>query len=188
MARKLNDFGPAELIDIESIGAPGNRRFRLFARNMDGVTASLWLEREQLEALAVAVAELMSQISGRFILQPEAQAIPSPLPTAPGDFPKEPDIDFTVGQLQLGYDEEEETYLLRATPLEVIERDGELEVREDVEPAFSALLSETQAARLSTHVGSVLGSGRPRCPVCKRPLHPGHLCPKQNGYHPVGLS
>src|SRR5260221_6130188 len=135
MASERNDFGSAELLDVEAIGQPGNRRFRLFALGQDGLSASLWMEREQLEALAVAIDRLLAQVLGRVVLRPEAQASAAPAPHAPTDFPKHPDVEFQVGQMQIGYDEDDDCVVLRASPLEVIERDGELEVKEEVEPA-----------------------------------------------------
>ena len=59
----MHDFGRAELFDAEAIGQPGNRRFRIFARSPYG-SATLWMEREQLEALSLAVDKLLAQVSG----------------------------------------------------------------------------------------------------------------------------
>lgn len=188
MSGERYDFGNADLVDVESVGQPGNRRFRLFAESPRGLTASLWMEREQMEALAVAIDQLLAQVSGRVVLRPEAQATVSPAPKAPEEFPAHPDIEFQVGQLQLGYDEDEDRFVLRAAPLEVIERDGELEVREEVEPEFAVSLSQTHATRLSIHITAVLSGGRPRCPLCGRPMSGHHVCEKQNGYHPVALN
>ncbi len=182
------DFGNADLVDVESVGKPGNRRFRLFAQSARGLTSSLWMEREQLEALAVAIDKLLARVSGRIVLRPEAQAEAAPAPHAPSDFPQRPDIEFQVGQMQLGYDEDEEAFVLRAAPLEIVERDGELEAPEEMEPAFAVSLSETSATRLSIHITAVLSGGRPRCPLCGRPMSEGHVCEKQNGYHPVSLN
>jgi uncharacterized repeat protein (TIGR03847 family) len=182
------DFGRAELLDAEAIGQPGSRRFRIFARGSRGRTASLWMEREQLEALAAAIDRLLAQVSGHIVLRPEAQAVPAAPVAAPADFPEHADVDFQVGQLQIGYDEDADVMLLRAAPLEVIERDGELEVDEEVEPQFGVTLSQAQATRLSTHISGVLSGGRPRCPLCGRPMESAHVCEKQNGYHPVGLN
>jgi uncharacterized repeat protein (TIGR03847 family) len=182
------DFGDADLFDVEAIGQPGSRRFRLFALGRGELSASLWLEREQMEALATAIDRLLAQVSGRVVLRPEAQAQPMPAPHAPADFPRHPDVEFQVGQLQLGYDEAEDRMVLRAVPLEVIERDGELEVVENAEPKFSVWLSHAEATRLSVHISAVLSGGRPRCPLCGRAMGDGHVCEKQNGYHPVGLN
>src|SRR5271165_7495360 len=187
MSDELQDFGRAELFDAESVGEPGNRRFRLFARNRNR-TAGLWLEREQLEQLSLAVDRLLARLSGGEILRPEAMAHVAAPPTAPDDFPDHPDLEFQVSSMQLGYDHERELILLRAAPLELIEREGELLVNEDAEPLFSVLITRTHATRLSAHLLSILASGRPRCPFCNRPMESPHICEKQNGYHPASLN
>jgi uncharacterized repeat protein (TIGR03847 family) len=188
MASERNDFGAAELLDAEAIGQPGNRRFRLFALSRRGRSASLWMEREQMEALAVAIDGLLAQVSGQVVLRPEAQAVVAPAPHAPAEFPKHPDVEFQVGRMQIGYDEEDDRVVLRASPLEVVERNGELEVNEEVAPAFAVSLTQAHATRLSIHISAVLSGGRPRCPLCGQPMRDGHVCAKQNGYHPVGLN
>lgn len=187
MSSEPHDFGRAELLDAEAIGQPGQRRFRLFARSPRG-TASLWLEREQMEALSLALDRLLAEISGGMVLRKEAQAdIPKP-PGAPSDFPEEPDVDFRVAQLTIGFDEDEEAVVLLATPLLLEERDGELVQREDAEPQFAARVSRQQALRLTTHIAGALAGGRPRCPLCGQPMDANHVCVKQNGYHPVELN
>lgn len=187
MSSELHDFGRAEILDAEAIGQPGQRRFRLFARSPRG-TASLWLEREQMEALSIALDQMLAQISGGAVLRPEAQASTPRPPGAPADFPTEADVDFRVAQLTLGYDEDNDAVMLLAAPLEVIEEEGEVRAREDVEPRFAAHISRQQATRLSGHITSVLAGGRPRCAFCGLPMEPDHVCAKQNGYHPVELN
>jgi uncharacterized repeat protein (TIGR03847 family) len=187
MSSEIHDFGRAEILDAEAIGQPGQRRFRLFARSPRG-TASLWLEREQMEALSVALDQMLAQISGGEVLRPEAQASRPKPPGAPADFPEEPDVDFRVAQLTLGYDEDNDTVVVLATPLELIEEDGEMRAREDVGPRFATRVSRQQATRLSGHITGVLAGGRPRCMFCGLPMEPDHVCAKQNGYHPVELN
>lgn len=187
MSSRLHDFGQADLLDAEAIGQPGKRRFRLIARSAYG-TASLWIEREQLEALSLALDRLLAEISGGIVLRPEAQAtVPRP-PGAPADFPEAPDVDFQVAQLTLGYDEEHDAVVLLAAPLELVEQDGEMVAHEDLDPQFAARISRQQATRLGGHITGVLAGGRPRCPFCGLPLEPEHVCVKQNGYHPVELN
>jgi uncharacterized repeat protein (TIGR03847 family) len=187
MSDRQHDLGRVELLDAEAIGQPGGRRFRLFARSPRG-TASLWLEREQLEALSLAIDQMLAQISGGEILRMEAMAsVPAPQ-GAPEDFPDDPGIEFHIGQMQIGYDEDRDLILMRAAPMELIEQDGELVVREDVEPQFSADISRAQASRLSQHIFAVLAGGRPRCPFCGQPMEERHVCAKQNGYHPASLN
>jgi uncharacterized repeat protein (TIGR03847 family) len=187
MSDEMHDLGRSELLDAEAIGQPGERRFRLFARSPRG-TASLWMEREQLEALSLAIDQMLTQISDGDVLRPEAMAEVPNAPGAPADFPDEPDVEFQVAQMQIGYDEDRDQILMRAAPMELIERDGELVVREDAPMLFSAYMSRTQAGTLSTHIMSILARGRPRCPFCGRPMEQPHVCEKQNGYHPIGLN
>jgi uncharacterized repeat protein (TIGR03847 family) len=188
MSSELHDFGRADLLDAEAIGQPGNRRFRLFARSPRG-TASLWLEREQMEALSLAIDQLLAQVTGEGILRPEAQAeIPRP-PGAPEDFPEQPDVEFRVSQLTLGYDEDHDAVVLLAAPIEFVEDgNGDAQLREDVAPQFAARISRQQAMRLSSHITGALAGGRPRCPLCGAPTEPAHVCIKQNGFHPVELN
>jgi uncharacterized repeat protein (TIGR03847 family) len=187
MSEQLHDFGRADLLDAEAIGQPGQRRFRLFARSEYG-TASLWLERQQMEALSLAIDQMLAQISGGMVLRKEAQAdVPKP-PGAPADFPDEVDVDFRVSQLTLGYDEEQDAVVLLAHPLEFVEQDDEMVAREDAEPQFAARISRRQAAHLSTHITGALAGGRPRCPLCGQPQEPQHVCVKQNGFHPVQMN
>jgi uncharacterized repeat protein (TIGR03847 family) len=187
MSEELQDFGRAHLFDAEAVGEPGNRRFRLFARSHT-LTAGLWLEREQLEQLSIAIDRLLARLSGGEILRPEAMAHIAAPPTAPDDFPAHPDLEFQISSMQLGYDPDHDLILLRAAPLELIERKGELLVNEDAEPLFSVLLTRAQATRLSSHLLSILASGRPRCPYCNQPMESRHICEKQNGYHPASLN
>lgn len=187
MSSELHDFGRAELLDAEAIGQPGSRRFRLFARSPRG-TASLWLEREQMEALSLALDRLLAEITGGMVLRKEAAANQPKPPGAPADFPQEPDVDFRVAQLTIGFDEEEDAIVVLATPLALEERDGELVQREDAEPEFAARITRQQATRLTGHIAGALAGGRPRCPLCGQPMDAQHVCVKQNGYHPVELN
>jgi uncharacterized repeat protein (TIGR03847 family) len=187
MSEELQDFGRAELFDAESVGEPGNRRFRLFARNR-AHTAGLWLEREQLEQLSIAIDRLLARLSGGEILRPEAMAQVAAPPSAPDDFPEHPDVEFQIASIQLGYDPDHDLILLRAAPLELIERQGELVVNDEAEPLFSVLMTRVHATRLSAHLLSILASGRPRCPFCNQPMESPHICAKQNGYHPASLN
>src|SRR5215469_6803562 len=140
MSDDLQDFGIADLLDVEAIGKPGERRFRVFAQS-GRATASLWLEREHLDQLSVAIDELLARVTGGAVLRPEAMAEVAAPPGAPRDFPARPDVDFQVAAMQIGYDENRELVLLRAAPLEVVEEEGEVGARADVEMAFSAFIT-----------------------------------------------
>ncbi|HEX6543215.1 MAG TPA: DUF3090 family protein [Ktedonobacterales bacterium] len=187
MSEDLVDFGRAQLLGAEAIGEPGNRRFRIYARSPQG-SASLWLEREQLDALGQAMEQLIARITSGLALQIEAVAkLPKP-PGAPADFPEEPDVEFLVGNMQIGYDESVERTTLRAGPLILIDREGEYYAQDDGELPFSISFSRAQTEQLAQHIRSIMASGRPRCPFCGRPMEPNHMCDKQNGFHPAALN
>ena len=185
MSREPYDFGRVELLDAEAIGQPGRRRFRLFARGR-GRTAGLWVEREQLQALTDALEQLLAQLTGGEVLRPLIQAAPTDVPGAPPDFPDHPDVEFQIGDLSLGFDERNNLLALLATPLELIEEQGEARVRRSREPGFAAHFTRDQATRLSQHIQGILAAGRQRCPLCNTPLGPEpHVCARQNGHHPI---
>ena len=59
----MRDFGHADVLEPEVTGEPGQRTFRVLV--MSGrESAALWLEKEQLAALALAIRQLLEQTSG----------------------------------------------------------------------------------------------------------------------------
>lgn len=187
MSEDQVDFGRAQLLGAEAIGEPGNRRFRIYVRSPRG-SAILWLEREQLDALGQALEQLIARITSGMALRIEAAAkLPKP-PGAPTDFPKDPDVEFVVGNMQISYDEALERTTLRAGPLILIEQDGEYITNDDADFPFSVYFSREQADQLTVHIRGIVAAGRPRCPFCNRPMGPKHMCDKQNGFHPAALN
>jgi uncharacterized repeat protein (TIGR03847 family) len=186
MADEVLDLGPAELIGADAVGMPGGRRFRLFARSLEG-SASLWIEREQLEDLATAIYQLLAAYAHIQVLRPVVQVGGVAPPGPPSDFPAEPDADFRVGQLQISF-EEERGIVLQAEPLKPFdsseEPDEETE-KQEFSPQLATSISAGQAQHLGDQILAVLASGRPRCPLCGQPMQPQHVCEKQNGFHPV---
>ena len=79
-------FGPLNSLEAEAIGEPGQRRFRLRLIAHDEMSASLWLEKEQVDSLATAVRRVLAQ--NRW---PGEGGRPDPLPLAV--FPLAPDIE-----------------------------------------------------------------------------------------------
>ena len=55
MKRPRHNMGRVKWIGAEALGVPGQRTFRLLAYT-EAMSAQLWLEKEQLQALAEAVA------------------------------------------------------------------------------------------------------------------------------------
>lgn len=167
----MPDFGRADVLEPEAIGEPGQRTFRLRVLS-GGHAASLWLEKEQLAALTIAIRQLLEQTE-------EGDGEGLPLPAA--DFPAEAQVDFKVGRLGIGYDERRRMVALFAYELEAAEDD-------DAPPAFSCQASLTQCRAFADRAEEVISAGRPICFLCGGPIDAGgHTCPRGNG-HRLGRS
>ena len=166
-----HDLGEALLLEAEAIGPPGQRRFRLRVTTAEA-TASLWCEKEQVNALATAIEQVLAQ---------RRRAGEGALPAAALEpFPNQASHDFQIGNLALGYDEAAEMLALYATDVEAADPS-----RATVRVRFT----REQARGFSAQATVTVEGGRPLCPLCKSPLEPeGHLCPPSNGHSEDALS
>ena len=168
MSTERYEFGTAERIEADAVGVPGQRRFRLLVESAAGV-ASLWMEKEQLQALAMAIDQIVAGMPALWSRSASEQAPAGP--TAPFD---RPSVEFTVGRLALGFDEERKLYLVQAHDIE-----GDLEG----EATFRCRVSRSQLRALGARINLVVAAGRPRCPLCGTPLEGAHhVCAGQNGH------
>ena len=170
------DFGTVEHIKADALGEPGRRTFRLRIAG-DAGAAQLWMEKEQLQALAMAIDQMLAQLRTNKIGRPESNAAAS----ESGDFPLEVGVDFRVGRLGLGYDDEKDLLVVLA---------HEQEADEDGPPSLTCRVSRGKMKTLSAEIGAVIAAGRPRCPLCGAPITPGahHACPGSNGRTPHPIS
>jgi uncharacterized repeat protein (TIGR03847 family) len=178
------DLGPIEIVGAEAVGQPGQRRFRLFAM-AHNISVALWMEKEQLNNLSIALDRILAQLTEGRILRTEAQASPPPSPEgAPANFPAKPDFEFQVGQLRISYDEKRDLLVLISIPLGIIMEPGqEPQVILREEDTLSFRFTLQQAKHLTSSIAILVSSGRPVCPLCKAPLDGGpHACVKQNGH------
>lgn len=181
------DLGYVELIGADAVGQPGQRRFRLFVRTPRG-SAVLWMEKEQLNSLSLAIDRFLAQLTQGQILRTEAQSGGQPMPEGmPADFPRKPSHDVQVVQMRLTYEERSGMLLLSAVPGEIIQGIGEqaqLVVHE--EETISFLFTQQQAQRLASDITVLVAAGRPVCPFCHTPLDGSpHACIKQNGHREI---
>jgi len=173
-------FGPATRLQTQAIGEPGHRTFRIMVESDDGRAAALWVEKEQLQALGLAVEQLLAEFQGGAAAKPPRQP---PAET----FPPNPTVDFKVGRLALGQDESElETgprYVLLVYDLE----GSASEEEEPNQPAtFACRATREQLRALSRNIAEVVAAGRPRCPLCGEPMEgpdKPHGCVRANGHH-----
>jgi len=152
----------------------------------DGRAAALWVEKEQLQALGLAVEQLLAEFQGSMTGRPPRQP---PAET----FPPNPTVDFKVGRLALGQDESElETgprYVLLVYDLEgsgSSEGSSEEEESSNQPATFACRATRDQLRALSRNISEVVAAGRPRCPLCGEPMDPqqkSHGCVRANGHH-----
>jgi len=168
MARQY-DFELVRRLVPDAVGAPGRRKFRLIAEN-DRETAFLWLEKEQLQALGLAVDQLLTPIKPLWSRSEEPSV--EPPPPAPKGGPAA--VEIQVGRLGLGYDEGAKLFILIAHDVEAESED---------QPTFRCQVSRGQLAHLSESIQALSASGRPRCPLCGNPIESEpHFCPGSNGH------
>lgn len=160
------ELGLARGIDSQAFGQPGQRTFRLRISGSDGESASLWMEKEQMQALSIAIKQMMAQL--------EYDADPPPMADV-GDFPVVADHDFRVGRMGMGFNASDRTVVLYTFEL------GAGEADED-EPTLRSRLTQQQSASLSVQVDEIISGGRPVCPLCALPMDEAHACIRSNGH------
>ncbi len=181
MSQESPDFDLPDYFEVEALGQPGNRRFRLIA-GKGHRTACLWLERADVELLVQGIQQTLVEITGSDVLRVEGEQHATPAPPPRADFPDEPNIEFQVGRWALGYDQESMHIIFLASSLETAMSGSE---EDEMIPEFRVALTRGEAERFTQLAESVIAAGRPRCPLCGTPLsHPGeeHGCVKQNGH------
>ena len=174
----------AQRLRAEAIGEPGQRRFRLMAV-VDGETYVVWMEKQQLQALGLALEQMLEQV-------PDAG--PDLGPTgAPIEFDTQTRRQFRAGRMELGYDERRNRLVIVAHDINEDQDDEEDEAdditREAAQPTFGCRLTRAQAREVSAEAAAAVAAGRPRCTMCGQPMGPGpHVCPQQNGHYPRALA
>jgi uncharacterized repeat protein (TIGR03847 family) len=158
------DFGLVRGIDAQTFGQPGQRTFRLRIVGEDAQTASLWLEKEQIQALSLALKQMLAQLE--YDQEPPAADA--------GEFPVVADQDFRVGRMGMGFNAADRTVILFTY---------EVGVEDDETPTLRARLSQEVCASLGVLLDEIIAGGRPICPLCGLPIDAtGHACVRTNGH------
>lgn len=180
MKRPRHNMGSISWIGAEAIGLPGHRTFRLMALS-DTLSAHLWMEKEQLQALAEAVGRMLVEVDQTQGLEIPSRKEPISNPK-PLNFPDAPDVEFHVGSLGLRYDPDRDVI-----SIEAFDREGD---DENDPPTFRCLGTRAQLEALQLNILEAVSGGRPRCPFCSTPLQaPGmpHFCPPMNGHQKISI-
>ncbi|MEX2426062.1 MAG: DUF3090 family protein [Thermomicrobiaceae bacterium] len=171
MVFEQHEYEQLEILTAEALGEPGQRRFRLIAGTL-GDVVSLWMEKEQLQALGLAIEQLLEQLqsTGTNTDDIESDRLPALQPVSPTA------PEYQVGKMAIGYDEEVRVVAFFA---------HDIEQQNDAEPVFTGRSTLEASKGLSEEIAEVVAAGRPRCPRCGDVIGPeGHVCPHNNGHLP----
>ena len=171
-----------ELEDVEALGAgavgePGARAFYLQARNPTGQLTVL-VEKEQIALLATEAVAFLDRLADEY---PEVVVS---LPEAVAEL-QEPTVPlFRARLIGLGFDPERELVLIELREHPASDDDDEADDHgADDEEGYVARIYATrpQVRAMAARGSTVVGAGRPPCPLCAMPMDPaGHRCPRWN--------
>lgn len=163
--------GDAQMLRVEALGEPGRRRFRMVAV-IESETFILWMEKQQVQALGLALEQLIEHLPG------------PPGPGGAGNafavINEETRNQFRVGRIEIAFDDPLEQIVIAAHDIE--------QDTPDAPPTLGIRVSPEQARELSAEAAELVARGRPICPMCGTPMDPGgHVCPQQNGHLPLSI-
>jgi uncharacterized repeat protein (TIGR03847 family) len=169
------DLGPVDRITADAIGEPGMRTFYLQARSGEQLLTVI-VEKEQVELLSRSVLELLADTpleTGVADVDDDAQTLEDPV-----------DPRFRAGRLSIGFDDEEDRFLLEIDEyVPEVEDDDPRSLLVGEPDSISLWASREQMLALARHGEAVVSRGRPRCQFCGNPIDPeGHVCPATNGH------
>ena len=172
MPKRVIELNPVYRITADAIGEPGHRTFYIQARK--GATlVTLLCEKEQVRALAEAAEQMLEELKAKYPKGAQYMQLQMDMSL---EEPLTP--EFRIGQMGLGYDEENDLIVVVAREL------LPEEVGDEEASVVRLFCSRAQMDALHTHAHEVVSRGRPICPLCGRPIEPGaaHFCPRSNGH------
>jgi uncharacterized repeat protein (TIGR03847 family) len=176
MAKFTYDLNPVQHIIIDATGEPGKRTFFIQARTGSQLI-SLILEKQDVTNLAISVVQMLEELQEK---NPDLPPTPGKKKPLFAESPVEP--FFRVGQLMVGYDEEDDRIWVIAKALVVNESGAIVDPDDDDVPVVRFVATREQMRALSDHALEVISKGRPTCPLCGRPIDSeGHFCPRSDG-------
>ena len=166
MTQARIEFTHITSLRAEAVGEPGQRTFRILVDSDTG-SAMMWLEKEQLFQLGLAISQLIAT------LPDDEQEAAAPHPSEAVPHPAQ--LDFKIGKIVLGHDSSNGLFMIDAHD------------PDDEESATVKLWADrSQAQDFSEEALLVCASGRPLCHLCSGPLDPsGHVCARVNGHKPL---
>lgn len=158
-------FDEPQVFTAGAVGEPGARTFYLQAAEA-GQVVSLKCEKQQVGALAEYLATLLGDLPPiETTLDPGLLDLATPVLA-----------EWTAGSMGVAYDEDDRRFVI---VIDELVADDETET-----PGVARFrITAEQVAAFVPHAERLVGSGRPPCPLCGRPMNPdGHACPRSNGH------
>ncbi|PZC46804.1 MAG: hypothetical protein DK302_000187 [Chloroflexi bacterium] len=169
------EFTQISRLEVEALGKPGQRTFRIITESNNSV-ASIWIEKEHLLELSLSIKQLIdSTVEGE-----DAAAsgmVPNQL-----EAPDMTKLDFKVSRLGLKHDEPSGMFLIEFNDTDNIENTNNTS-------DLTLWVNRYQVDLFADQAIKICASGRPLCNLCGVPVDSpeegGHLCPRRNGNHPI---
>lgn len=162
------EFEEVTLLSPVAVGVPGRRTFFLLMGEKEK-WVRLWLEKEQLEALALAIDQLLITLYQELHRSPRESEGPPSSENVPSGLPS---AELEIDQISLGFNQEKATLDFLVHSLGPQRMD---------EVVVNCQASLAQLKKLGDQARSVCAAGRPRCKLCGGPIDPtGHTCPRHN--------
>jgi uncharacterized repeat protein (TIGR03847 family) len=160
------DLGMALGVDAQAFGQAGQRTFRVRLLAEQGQSASLWMEKEHLQALSLALKQMLAQLD-----------FDQEMPGAEIDeFPVVADHDFRVGRLGMGYYAADSSVIIYAYEIGAAAGDED-------EATLRVRITQGQSSSLIAKLDEIIAGGRPVCPLCGMAMDvEGHACVRTNGH------
>lgn len=176
MAEFAHDLNPVQHIIADAVGEPGDRTFFIQGRDSSELV-TLVLEKQEVANLAISVLQLLEELEEKYPDLPPVEVKKKVL------YPESPvEPAFRVGQLVVGYDEEDDMIWVIAKALVINEAGAIVDPDEEEVPTVRFVATREQMRALSDHALEVIAKGRPTCPLCGRPIdRDGHFCPRSDG-------
>lgn len=172
MPKRVIELNPVYRITADAIGEPGNRTFYMQARKGASLV-TLLCEKEQVRALSEAAQQMLEELKTKYPRGANYMQLQMDMSL---EEPLTP--DFRIGQMGLGYDEENDLVVIVAR--ELLPED----VDEEEASVVRLFCSRAQIDAMARHALEVVARGRPTCPLCGRPIDRNavHFCPRSNGH------
>ena len=162
------EFDEVTHLSAFTVGVPGKRTFFLIVGQKED-WVRVWLEKEQLETLALAIDQFLFTLSQKILVSSQETAVTSLSDDIPSGMPS---AELEIDQITLGFNQQRATLNILAHGLGP---------RKEDQAVLHCQTTLAQLKKLGKQARNICAAGRPRCVLCGEPIDPkGHICPMNN--------